>query len=163
MANKKCNKCGNEIINESLVCPACKTPVKKNISTGKGCLIIIAAVIFIPLIFSKIVGVDSGSASSRGNESGYQFGANDLSNHFMAYSIMEEYVKQRLKSPSSAEFPESRERKNHIKHLGNRKYHINSWVDSDNGFGASIRTKFVGEIKQTSQYEWKLTSLILSP
>jgi hypothetical protein len=161
MSIKKCNKCGNEIINDFLVCPQCKTPVKNNISTGKGCLIIFLAVIFLPLIISKIMGVDSGSSPSRGGNSGYQFGENNIANHFMAYSIMEDYVKNRLKAPSAAKFPETSINRHHIKHLGGRKYRIDSWVDSENSFSAKIRTKFVGEIQQTSEYEWKLISLKL--
>jgi hypothetical protein len=63
-------------------------------------------------------------------------------NKFLAYSYAEDFVKQKLKSPSSAEFPGTFEKDEHITELGNRKYKINSWVDSQNSFGAQIRTNF---------------------
>lgn len=169
MSNKKCGNCGNEIINDCLVCPACKEPLKNGLSTGKGCLITFIIVILTPLILSKIISVytdsssskrsDSGYASSKESDSGYQFGENEPANHFMAYSIIEDYVKQKLIAPSTAKFPGTFVKRDHIKHLGSRKYRIDSWVDSENSFSAKIRTRFVGEIQQTGQYEWKLISL----
>ena len=64
------------------------------------------------------------------------------SNKFLAYNYAEDFVKQNLKSPSTAEFPKTIEKDNHIKELGNDEYLINSWVDSQNSFGAMIRSKF---------------------
>lgn len=63
-------------------------------------------------------------------------------NKFLAYNYAEDFISQRLKSPSSAKFPEVSEKINHIKSLGKDKYEINSWVDSQNGFGAMIRSRF---------------------
>lgn len=65
------------------------------------------------------------------------------SEDLLAYSYAEEYVKQNLKSPSSAEFPGIWDgKRDHITNLGNREYKIVSYVDSQNGFGAMIRTNW---------------------
>lgn len=74
---------------------------------------------------------DNGSNSSSSN-----------TDKFLAYSYAEEFVKKRLKSPSTAEFPRTFEKDKHITELSNQTYQINSWVDSQNGFGAMIRSKF---------------------
>ncbi|MCX6266195.1 MAG: hypothetical protein NTW16_02400 [Bacteroidetes bacterium] len=58
------------------------------------------------------------------------------------YSVVEQYVPQQLKSPSTAEFPSYSERTNHVKSLGNNIFIVESWVDSQNSFGAMIRTHF---------------------
>ncbi len=63
-------------------------------------------------------------------------------NKMLAYNYAEHFVKQRLKSPSTAEFPGIFEKADHITELGNDEYLINSWVDSQNSFGAMIRSKF---------------------
>ena len=63
-------------------------------------------------------------------------------NKMLAYNYAEDFVKQRLKSPSTAEFPGLFEKADHITELGNDEYLISSWVDSQNGFGAMIRSKF---------------------
>jgi hypothetical protein len=156
MAIKKCGNCGNEIINELLVCPACKEPVKK-----KGKFTLIIAFGLIVVTFGILGVLDSGTTSTVKSSSGYQFGENDQANHFMAYSVMEDFVKEKLKSPSTAKFPETFEKREHIKHKGNRTYHIDSWVDSENSYGAKIRARVVGDIQQTGEYDWKLISLKL--
>lgn len=65
----------------------------------------------------------------------------------LAYSFAEDFIKERLKAPSTAEFPGLFEKKNHVKSLGNGEYQINSWVDSQNGFGAMIRSRWACKIK----------------
>jgi hypothetical protein len=63
-------------------------------------------------------------------------------NKMLAYSYAEDFVKKRLKSPSTAEFPGLFEKAEHITELGNDEYLISSWVDSQNGFGAMLRSNF---------------------
>lgn len=64
------------------------------------------------------------------------------SSKFLAYNYAEDFVEKRLKSPSTAQFPGVLEKDKHIEELGNHKYKITSWVDSQNGFGAMIRSRF---------------------
>jgi hypothetical protein len=59
-----------------------------------------------------------------------------------AYYHVEIFVKKQLKSPSTAKFPSEKEKDKHTNSLGFGKYKIDSWVDSQNSFGATIRTKF---------------------
>jgi len=63
------------------------------------------------------------------------------SDPILAYNFAKDFIKGRLKSPSTAEFPGTFEKKNHVTDLGNGEYRINSWVDSQNGFGAMIRSR----------------------
>jgi len=62
--------------------------------------------------------------------------------HVEAYYAAEKFVKQELKSPSSTKFPSLSEKSQHVKNSYNCSYKIDSWVDSQNSFGAMIRTKF---------------------
>ena len=83
-------------------------------------------------------------------------------NSSMAYIMIEDHVKNRLVSPASATFPSRSEgRMNHVQNLGNQRYRINSYADSQNRFGATLRTRFVGEIRQISNDTWRLESLEL--
>lgn len=78
--------------------------------------------------------------------------------------MMEDFVKERLKAPKSAEFPGIFDgRADHVTYLGNQKYRIASYVDAQNSFGATIRNNFVGEIEQTSEDNWRHISLDLIP
>lgn len=80
-------------------------------------------------------------------------------NSTMAYIMIQDFVKDRLKSPSTAEFPGARERRQHTKRLGDGRYGINSWVESQNSFGAQIRTRFAAIIRQTGEDTWQLEQL----
>lgn len=71
----------------------------------------------------------------------------DDSNKFLAYTYAENYVEQKLKSPDSAKYPDSREKLSQIKHLGNFRYEIRSWVSSQNSFGAQLKQSFVCVIR----------------
>jgi uncharacterized membrane protein (UPF0136 family) len=81
-------------------------------------------------------------------------------NSIMADIHMREFVKQQLKSPSTAKFAPATEGAGRIiEKKEDYIYFVKSFVDSQNSFGATIRTHYHGEIKQTSDDTWQLLSL----
>lgn len=65
----------------------------------------------------------------------------------LAYNYAENALKKNIKSPSTAEFPSVTTKKSHTYEISftdedNCEYSIDSYVDSQNGFGAMIRTDF---------------------
>jgi len=73
------------------------------------------------------------------------------------YKATMPYVKEKLKSPSSAEFPSFWTYKDHVSYLSEfRVYIIQSYVDSQNSFGAMIRTEW----KAMFQYDSYSTKII---
>jgi len=60
----------------------------------------------------------------------------------VAYNYAEDFIELRLKSPSTAKFPGTFQKNKHSTDLGGGKYRISSWVDSQNGFGAMIRSRW---------------------
>lgn len=73
-----------------------------------------------------------------------------------AWAYMQLFVEKELKSPKSADFPFGGFR--HVTYLGNDRYEVDSYVDAENSFGASIRTRFKGVIKKVAN-GWELESL----
>lgn len=67
--------------------------------------------------------------------------------------------KVKLKSPGSAKFPGLFESENHIKYLGDRKYKIDSWVDSQNSYGALIRTNYSCIMVEKGGDKWVMEQL----
>ena len=63
---------------------------------------------------------------------------------FSAYYNSQECVKELLKSPSTAEFPSGSEQ--FVTRIDNDTFLINSYVDSQNSFGAMLRTNYVCQI-----------------
>lgn len=89
---------------------------------------------FISFVVMTIFLTACGSGSSNDPEDDF--------NKLIAYEYAEEFVKQKLKDPESATFPESTEKLKHIKHLGGFKYEIVSWVKGENELGGTVKKDF---------------------
>jgi len=73
-------------------------------------------------------------------------------------SVMaEEFVKQKLISPGSAKFPWYNE--NMVKDLGEGRYTYTSYVDSQNSFGALVRSNFTCTVKYSGNDKWTCEDL----
>lgn len=72
-------------------------------------------------------------------------------NMYHIYSYTEDAVKMKLKSPSTATFPSYADENTKILYMGNCLVVIHSWVDSENGFGAMIRSKYTAKINISSE------------
>lgn len=74
--------------------------------------------------------------------------------------MCEKFVKDKLKSPGSAEFAGVTETK--IKTLSAEKpwrYQVTAWVDSQNDFGAKVRNNYVCMISTKGDDKWTLENL----
>lgn len=80
-------------------------------------------------------------------------------NSVAAYVTMTEYVKRRLRSPSTADFPLIN--KVRVKRLADHKYEVFGYVDAQNGFGATVRTRYFGVLQQGGRHEWRLLELTI--
>jgi hypothetical protein len=81
-----------------------------------------------------------------------------MGDHIGAYVYMQMFVKERLKSPKSADFPVPASQ--FCRPLGDYRYRVDAYVDATNSFGGEIRTKFSGIIKQNvGDDSWTLESL----
>jgi len=123
-----CYKCGNEkILNET--CKSCGYKPDK----GYGKQIIIAVISLIIVSFTINMFTDSKPKKTN---------TTTTYSKLDAYIFAEGFVKDKLKAPRTAKFPSISVKKSHVTNLGNNEFQINSWVDSQNSFGALIRTKF---------------------
>lgn len=75
----------------------------------------------------------------------------------MAYVRLKYEVEERLKAPATADFASQLDSR--IAHIGDQLYVISSYVDSQNSFGANVRTRFVGEVQQVEPDRWVIVSL----
>lgn len=65
----------------------------------------------------------------------------------MAYVMSQKFVKQRLKAPTTAKFPWSSDPAVKTQYAGDCTHKIQAYVDSQNGFGAMIRTTYYIELQ----------------
>jgi len=71
-----------------------------------------------------------------------------------AYIMSQQFVKNCLKAPSTAKFPRAIEWEGHTTQIDSRTFLINSWVDSQNSFGAMLRTKFSCKVQYKGNDQW---------
>lgn len=71
--------------------------------------------------------------------------------------MMQQFVLEKLKSPGSAEFASVYDTKS--EYAGDNVYIVKSYVDSQNSFGAKIRTNYIGKIKYVGEDKWELVEL----
>ena len=69
----------------------------------------------------------------------------------MASIMGNDFVKRSLKSPSTADFPSYSANK--VSYNGNCTHTIRSYVDSQNGFGAMVRTNFMVKVRYNKSDE----------
>jgi hypothetical protein len=63
VALKKCKECGNDVSTKAKACPQCGAPIRKEISAGIGCLVIIGFIILLGMCSSLLV--DSNTPKTR--------------------------------------------------------------------------------------------------
>lgn len=73
-----------------------------------------------------------------------------------AHAMCAEFTRDRLKAPSTADFPEYNDRGVIIRHSGNA-WTVTSYVDAENSFGGNIRTHFTCVVQDQGD-KWRLQS-----
>lgn len=144
MALINCPECNHEISDQSISCPNCgypikdkKKPVTKKKSSTSGCF---PAILLIGLFLAVVIFWPRSEDNT----------PKDIPHSSMlAYDLVSKQALNGLKAPKSAEFPDISTRNAHTKYLGDGRYEINSYVDSQNSFGAMLRTYFTAVIKFT--------------
>jgi hypothetical protein len=153
-----CPDCGKSISKSAKACPGCGAPIMSKVDkvaqglgdVGKalaavGCLLpmlLVGGCLIVAVATTEVPPWDQQDNST------------------MALTMMEKFVRQRLKSPSTAEFPGVFDgAMDHVERLDDHQYMITSYVDSQNGFGAVVRTNYAGIIQQTSEDDWQLIGL----
>lgn len=150
-----CSKCGIEINrfqnipNEELPPIPKTTPPVKNAAKIKRNNVVVFVILGIVVCCFGVFTI-VGSLSSVSKNTG---DAN------MASVQCRNYVRDRLKSPSTANFPWDS-----AQSVGNNTYEMYSYVDAQNGFGATIRNNFYCKIQYTggdvgNQSSWSVLSL----
>ncbi|NLT49270.1 MAG: hypothetical protein GXX92_12730 [Clostridiales bacterium] len=78
-------------------------------------------------------------------------------NQFVAYAMATEFVEQMLLAPTTADFPSFRSEA--VQQVNYDTWIVNSYVDSQNAFGAMIRTHYRAKVMFLGDERWKLLDL----
>lgn len=86
----------------------------------------------------------------------------DCDNTTMAFVMSQNFVKQRLKAPGTAEFPFITDREVRVGVAPNCTFDVSAYVDAKNGFGASIRNRYTAKMSyDTATRMWRAEQLTI--
>jgi hypothetical protein len=151
MALIKCKECGSMVSNKAGACPSCGAKPRKSIGTFSGLIIIGMAVWF----FAKVFG--GGSSSTVANSQ-----VDKCDDPTMAFVMSQNFVKKNLKSPSTADFPYINNDGVRVSKISDCNYQVIGYVDSQNGFGAMVRSSYSVNMESTTDgKKWTARNLII--
>jgi hypothetical protein len=84
----------------------------------------------------------------------------DVPGKSMIRTMSKEFVKANLKAPSSARFP-FYPSEYVIEDLGSGRYRVASWVESENSFGAMLRSPYAVEMRYLGAGQWQLDAIVI--
>lgn len=123
---------------------------------------VIAKVLLFGLAGMMLMAV-AGSAMSAEEGTGAGDGTDTASDASpgMAFEMCKDFVKDRLKAPSTATFRNFYQDDGEVSAtgFGDGPYRIVSTVDSENGFGAKIRSTFSCTVSHTGGGNWRLSAI----
>ncbi len=89
-----------------------------------------------------------------------QRAADTCSDQTLAFYTSQTFVKRQLKAPATAEFPWSNEDGVSIREVKNCEFSVRAFVDSENGFGAKLRTNYSVDVRYDPAEEtWYASNL----
>jgi hypothetical protein len=112
--------------------------------SGKTALIIMA-VAFVLMFFFVFIPVSKHASKPQRHDGPFE-----------AQVMAQQFVKDGLKSPSTAHFGYTGQLLDNIKRLDDGTFVVKGWVDAQNSFGAIIRTHYVLKLKYVGSQNWRL-------
>jgi len=148
---KRCPQCKEQIHANAKICPHCRTK-----QPAPAWATVIGLIITGVLVVWGYQACSSISSSTGGSDSRASKG--------MAWAMAQRFIKDRLVSPGSADFGGWLEQTTDecVTDLGSGRYRVKGWVDSQNSFGAMLRSNFVCIVAYAGDNKWNLESINLA-
>ena len=81
----------------------------------------------------------------------------DVGSRMEAVTMMQEFVEERLRAPSTADFPWGMG--NDVVNRGDGTFSVSSYVDAENALGGTLRQHFDITLRYLGDSQWRLVSL----
>jgi hypothetical protein len=78
-----------------------------------------------------------------------------------AFQMSRDFVKDRLRAPTTAEFPWATDDGVSVVDLGDCTFDVHAYVDAQNAFGAKIRNRYDVKLRYLGNEEWRASSVVV--
>ncbi|MFH1732752.1 MAG: hypothetical protein ABIF82_14025 [Planctomycetota bacterium] len=150
----RCKTCRKPVAKSAKTCPHCgaKGPIEEQAQKAAaiGCAVILLGAI--ALAVGPCSSVFRTDPKVKAHEEKY-------GNKLEAFVAAQQFVEKRLLSPGSASFGWQGSEEC-VTDLGDGRYEVKGWVDSDNAFGAKIRNNFRCVVRHDNG-TWRLEVIVL--
>lgn len=154
-----CKNCNEDLHYRTSLCPKCNTtnPTTKTSHTfGTLLFIIVIGYGFLYIVSDTELTADEIAAKKMAHR------IETCSNKFDAIYMSTVFVQDTLASPSTAKFPSAANNRVVYKYLDGCEHHINSYVDAQNLYGATVRNEYYAILKYSIEHDsWSLIDLSL--
>lgn len=147
-----CKSCKKEIAKSAKTCPHCgiKDPGVTASDTAKGCLGIMGLGLIIAFFVNAC---EETKTPEQIKQEAVAKIEQDCRDGTMAFVMSQGFVEKRLKSPSTAKFPYVSDEGVKVGYIGECTNLVVAYVDSQNGFGATVRSQYAVKIKYNPEDE----------
>lgn len=178
MALTTCRECGGQVSTEATSCPHCgcpapvptpapapkaaptpASPKKYDIdfsNSAWGCLGLVALILVV-VVASYLLRTPSEEKPAPPDEP----------DKIAAWTMTQQFVKERLKAPGTASFGsvfgDYQDPDKCVTDLGGWRFAVVGWVDAENAFGAKLRSNFKVTLRYTGNDKWQLEKIDISP
>lgn len=127
---------------------------------GINWLVWIPVGMFALLILATLLDPDAIQDAREKREQREREAANERENpdRVAAWVMAQEFINRKLKAPATADYG-SQNPEEVVTKIGDKAFRVVAWVDSENAFGAKIRTDFVCELHYAGNDKWELDRL----
>lgn len=144
MALKKCRECGKDVSTKATACVGCGAPLRKKRSSPLARLLLLGIIgftVFVAVAAKRGAPPRSASAATKSPAPAAPTPPRLEGQSSWAWEHAKTLVRASLKAPSTAKFP-TWEWSKHVAYRGDGVYEMHLPVDSQNSFGAMLRTDF---------------------
>lgn len=169
MALTKCRECHTEVSTSARTCPRCGITFPGSSLHGlNGCAILVVALLVAPMLAYCLSWASCSEApyrpsrrqvtaeqnEARQQEAERRRAQTEGRGKLDAWIAAQSHVEAQLQTPRTAKFPWGGH--GHVTYLGDNRWHVDSYVDAQNAFGAMIRKHFELTLTRRSQSSWDI-------
>jgi hypothetical protein len=161
MALKPCRECKKEVSTEAKTCPHCGVANPVAGASLGGCSNTIVSIVIVIAVVSAINLCSDSKPADPATERAQAKEKASYETKSYALTACQQFVRARLVAPSTANIHPAGSIAESVSDLGNNKWRVQGYYDSQNAFGAMLRGNFVCDVLNVGGHNFNLISVAM--